>query len=196
MFLSFLSQFSKVHRRSTIPHNTDDIIIRRLLVLRVVAKDRATSATESELSKKIFGIDGETMTLRSQYALCSDGKLKFEPITTIPLIGEDGVYTVKLPKVVAKGVDDRKLTGAVIDQASRDLNIAQLAPNLADHVLVCLPPGVGEGIWYARGIANHWRVHANDVVCKYPSFIMHEIGKKSDVLHFFIFISSSEISSS
>jgi hypothetical protein len=154
------------------------------LVLRVVAKDRATSATESELSNKIFGIDGATMSLRSQFALCSDGKLKFEPISTIPLIGDDGVYTVTLPEAVAKGANDRRFAGAVIEQASRDLNVTQLAPNLADHILVCLPPGAGEGIWYARGIANHWRVHANDVVCKYPSFIMHEIGKEYDDLIF------------
>jgi hypothetical protein len=134
--------------------------------------------SESELFNKIFGKTSDNiMTFQSQYHLCSDGKLRFQPITTVPAIGDDGVYTVNLPTAISKGADDRKFSGIVINRASKDLNVQQLVPNLADHVLVCLPPGTGEGTWYARGIANHWRVHANDIICKYPTFIIHEVGK-------------------
>ena len=54
---------------------------RSVLVVRVIAADGETSASELRLSDSVFGngVDGivDAVTLRSQYAACSDGQLNF-----------------------------------------------------------------------------------------------------------------------
>jgi hypothetical protein len=75
---------------------------KRVLVIRAVAADRATTASESMLSDDIFGTNGDPVNLKSQYNQCSDGKLVFQPLTSNTLVGSDGVYTVSLPTTYVK----------------------------------------------------------------------------------------------
>jgi hypothetical protein len=151
--------------------------IKRVLVLRVAAQDGATTVTEAQLSDDIFGTNGDQMTFKSQYNMCSDGKLQFEPATANTQVGFDGVFTVNLPNLRVSDFHHRTLAGIVVDQASVDLDAPQLVPNIADHIVICLPPGTKSETWYAEAIVNSWRSHFNDDVCRYPSILMHEIGE-------------------
>jgi len=50
-----------------------------VLVVRVIATDGATTATEAELSDSVFGTDGDPVNLKSQYEACSHDKMKILP---------------------------------------------------------------------------------------------------------------------
>jgi hypothetical protein len=145
-----------------------------VLVLRAVASDSSTTASESELSDDIFGTSGDVVNLKSQYALCSDGKLQFQPLTTNNLVGEDGVYTVNLPLITVAGATRESIRNAMINQAATDLGAS--LNTLVDHVMACIPPGTATS-WIGSGTVNSWQTMYNDNWCRYQSIQLHEIGK-------------------
>jgi hypothetical protein len=147
-----------------------------VLVIRAIASDRSTTATESQLSDDIFGTQSDAVNLKTQYALCSDGKLQFQPLTTNNLVGTDGVYTVSLPNTTVNGASDSTIRDAMTNQAVADLG----APldTIANYVMLCLPPGTS-GNWIAYAYINNWRSVYNDNWCRYPSAQLHEVGKLS-----------------
>jgi hypothetical protein len=149
-----------------------------VLVIRAVAADSATTASEETLSDDVFGTLGDAVNLKSQYSQCSDGQLQFEPLTTNSLVGTDGVYTVNLPSTFVSGADDEVIYGAMVNQAIADLG----APleTIANYVMICLPPGTA-GDWIAYAFHNHWLSVYNDVWCQYPSAQMHELGKSRSI---------------
>ena len=124
-----------------------------MLVIRANASDSSTTATESQLSDDLFGTSGDTMNIKSQFALCSDGNLLFEPLTTNSLVGTDGVYTISLPNTTVNGISDGIIKDAMTNQAAKDLG----APlnTIADYVILCLPPGTSGG-WIAYAYINSW----------------------------------------
>lgn len=147
---------------------------RTVIVIRIVAIDSATSASEAQLSDDIFGTNGDGLNLRSGYNKCSYGQLQFEPLSTNDQIGADGVYTVNLPRTAVVGSSRGEVNDAALAQATADLG---KSPNLlADHVMLCIPPGT-DGNWIAYSIPNHWMSVYNDVWCQSPSSGMHELGK-------------------
>ena len=148
-----------------------------VLVIRAVAADSATTATEEALSDDIFGTLGDAYNLKSQYSQCSDGQLQFEPLTTNSLVGTDGVYTLNLPIEFVTGADDDVIRDAMVNQAIADLG----APleTIANYVMLCLPPGTGD--WVAYAYLNHWLSVYNDAWCQYPSAQMHELGKSRSI---------------
>jgi hypothetical protein len=146
---------------------------KRVLVIRAVASDRSTTASESTLSDDIFGTLGDVVNLKSQYSRCSDGKLQFTPVTTNSLVGTDGVYTVNLPTTIVSGATDSVIKDAMVNQATADLGTLT---NIADYVMLCLPPGTAGG-WIAYAYINYWLSVYNDVWCQYPSAQLHEVGK-------------------
>jgi len=145
------------------------------LVLRAIASDSSTSASESELSDDIFDTSGDVLNLKSQYASCSDGKLQFQPLTTNNLVGVDGVYTVNIPSITVTGATRETVRNAIINQAAIDLGVS--LNTIADHVLVCIPPGTTPKNWVGNANVNNWRSMYNDNSCRYPSILLHEIGK-------------------
>jgi hypothetical protein len=147
---------------------------KRVLVIRAIAADRSTTASESTLSDDIFGTFGDPVNLRSQYSQCSDGKLQFQPLTTNSLVGSDGVYTVTLPSTFVAGASDGTIRDAMVSKATADLGAS--LNTIADYVMLCLPPGTAGG-WIAYAYINHWLSVYNDVWCQYPSGQLHEIGK-------------------
>jgi hypothetical protein len=151
---------------------------KRVLVLRAVAFDSSTTASEAELSDDIFGTSGDAINLRNQYRACSDGQLIFEPLTTNSLVGNDGVYTVNIPSTAVVGADDEDIATEMIDKATADLG--SLA-SLADHVMVCVPPGTS-GKWLAYAYVNYWLSVYNDIWCQYASGPLHEIGTSHDLI--------------
>ena len=60
-----------------------------VLMVRVNAADVENSHTEEELSDAVFGTNGRSVSLKSQYSACSNGKLNF-----LPAIG-DGIVDGK-----------------------------------------------------------------------------------------------------
>jgi hypothetical protein len=155
--------------------NLQSAVVKKVLVLRVVAKDKQTTATEAELANKIFGASGDAINLKSLYNQCSSGQLQFEPQTSNNLIGTDGVYTVSLPNTIVTGADDGTIRDAAVEQASKDFGNVALT-SIADHVMVCLPPGTAGGGWLAYAYVNYWLSVYNDDWCKSPSVQMHELG--------------------
>jgi hypothetical protein len=144
-----------------------------VLILRVDAQDSRTSASEAELADDVFGSSGDQLNLKSQYSACSGGKLTFGPLKTNSIVGTDGVYTVKLPKLAVDGMNDGALLTEVINAASSSLG-ARL-DTIASHVMICLPPGT-QGAWIAYGYFNSYLTVYNDDWCRFPSAQMHEIG--------------------
>jgi hypothetical protein len=149
-----------------------------VLVIRAVAADSATTASEETLSDDVFGTLGDAVNLKSQYSQCSDGQLQFEPLTTNSLVGADGVYTVNLPNTFVTVADNGVIKDAMVNQAIADLG----APleTIANYVVLCLPPGTA-GDWIAYAYINHWLSVYNDVWCQYPSAQMHELGKSRSI---------------
>ena len=152
--------------------NLADDVIKKVLVLRVVASDAETTATETQLADDIFGSSGDVVNLQSQFKACSYDKLQFNALTSNTAVGTDGVYTVNLPNTVVAGADDATIRNAVETEAAAQLGSLR---EIADHVIICLPPGTGS--WLAYAYVNHWLSVYNDNWCRYPSGQMHEIGK-------------------
>jgi hypothetical protein len=146
---------------------------KKVLVIRAITADGATTASELTLSNDIFGKLGDDGNLQSQYSQCSDGKLQFQPLRTNSLVGSDGVYTVTLPTTFVSGKNDGTIRDAMVSKATFDLGVP--LNSIADHVMLCLPPGTA-GSWVAYSYVNHWLSVFNDVWCQYPSAQLHEIG--------------------
>jgi hypothetical protein len=156
--------------------NLQNAVVKKVLVLRVVgANGVQTTASEAELANKIFGASGDVLNLKSLYNQCSNGQLQFEPQQN-NAIGLDGVYTVSLPNTIVTGADEGSIRDAAVAQASADFGDIALSA-IADHVMVCLPPGTTQGgDWMAYSYMNHWLSVYNDDWCRSPSAQMHEIG--------------------
>jgi hypothetical protein len=148
-------------------------VVRSVLVIRIVAKDAATPATEAELADKIFGARRDVFNLKSAMNQCSDGQMKVKPLSTNKKIGSDGVYTVNLPNTNVVGSIAANIVTAAITQATSDLGVAP--SSLANHIMFCIPPGTGA--WVAYASVNHWQSVYNGDWCKSPSAAMHEIGE-------------------
>ena len=147
-------------------------VVKKVLVLRIQAADSSTTSSETQLTDDIFGTAGDPVNLKSQFNQCSYGQLQFEPVTTNSLIGSDGVYTVTLPSTNVIGAADGPIVSAAINKAAAELGTLT---NIADHVMVCIPPGTTGG-WIAYAYVNHWLSVYNNAWCGYPSGLMHEIG--------------------
>ena len=66
--------------------------IKKVLVLRVVASDEETTATEEKLADDIFGASGDAVNLQSQYKACSNDKLQFNAVESNTEVGGDSNY--------------------------------------------------------------------------------------------------------
>ncbi|KAI2496202.1 Gametolysin peptidase M11 [Fragilaria crotonensis] len=153
---------------------------RTVIVIRIVAIDSATTASEAQLSDDIFGTNGDGLNLKSGYNKCSYGQLQFEPMSTNARIGTDGVYTVYLRNTYVVGSSGDMVYDAALAQATADLG---KSPNLlADHVMFCIPPRTTGG-WIAYAAPNHWMSVYNDKWCQYPSSSMHELGHNLNLHH-------------
>jgi hypothetical protein len=147
--------------------------VRTVIVMRIVAKDSATTQTEAQLADKIFGASGDVVNLSSRYDECSDGQMLMQPLRSNSKIGTDGVYTINLPNYNVIGVDAQTVIGVALSAAQTKLGVHPKF--LANHVIMCMPPLTG-GSWLAFASINYWQSAYNDGWCNYPSALMHEIG--------------------
>ncbi|KAL9188583.1 hypothetical protein ACHAXT_006961 [Thalassiosira profunda] len=151
---------------------------RSVLVVRVIGADAATTASESELSDSVFGTDGDPVNLRSQYRDCSHGQQIFDPTTYNGIT--DGAVTVTIANTIS-GTSDSTIRQAALDQLKVDFGVSS-ASALADHVLICIPPGTASS-WIGYGYVNSWLTVYNDNWCTYPSIQMHEVGHNLNLAH-------------
>ena len=145
--------------------------IRSILVLRVSVIDSEPGFTAGEFRDRIFG--SKNVTVHSQYKKCSAGKLKFVPAH----VGEHGVLEVNIQnRSISDFSSITALSNAAQDTAAEILGLPPDEPvcSLADHVMICLPPGTGA--WIGAAVMNHWRSVYNDKFCGILSSSVHELG--------------------
>ena len=142
-----------------------------VLVVRVIASDGSTSASDTALSNSVFGNGVDPVNLSSQYAACSHNKLEF--VKAAEKTGAtnsitNGVVTVTVSTAVAEG--DGAMRNAITTKLNSDFSVS--SPNqLANHVMYCLPSGTMSGIAYAY--INSWNSVYSDNWCTYVSAQMH-----------------------
>lgn len=152
---------------------------RSILVLRVSVRDSEPAFTGGQFHDRIFGYD--SLSVQSQYSKCSAGKLNFEPAR----IG-NGILEVRLPDRVIKDFSSpTALSNAAQLAAAELLNLSgdQHISSLADHVMICLPPGIEDDKWVAAAAMNHWRSVYNNRFCGIISVTMHELGHNLGLNH-------------
>ena len=181
-----------------IPLSSSNIETRSILILRVSLQDSKPTITSQQIYDSIFGYD-DGITVQSQYNQCSSGKLQFEPAPFGNIIGlPDGILDVNLSNnftsdYKSHNVPIISLANAAQDEASKILGLETIPTNdnnsnnnhehlssIADHVMICLPPGIDRGgdddNWIASASVDHWRSIYNDHYCGVLSTTMHEIG--------------------
>ena len=152
--------------------NLQKVGTKKVLVIRVDAQDSSTTATEAQLGDDIFGQAGDLVNLKSQYLKCSHDQLNFTALESKTEVGTDGIYTLTLPEDV-RGQKDNPIVWRIVNQAQSELGDLR---SIADHVIVCMPAGTAGG-WIGYAYVNSWLSVYNNNWCRYPSGLMHELGK-------------------
>ena len=154
----------------------DSVGDKSVLVVRVVLADGAPTSSVAQLSDSVFGTDGDTINLKSQYAACSQDQLNFNPTTGTGIV--DGVIEVTLPNTVSEG--DAAVRNAVTTALNAQFGVTSPTA-IADHVMYCLPTGTMPYLAYAY--INHWLSVYSDQWCDRPSAQMHEVGHNLGLAH-------------
>ena len=124
---------------------------RSVLAVRVQDKNGLTNTfSEQELSNSLFGNGVDSVTLTSQYEACSHGQFTLTPTvdqsgTSISIA--NGVTTVALSQYAANQ-GDVALRNEITQTLQQEFGVSNVN-QLADHVILCLPPGAMSGIAYA-----------------------------------------------
>lgn len=148
-----------------------------ILVVRVVTSDnKAPSASRLSLSNSVFsnnadGKGADAVSIKTQYAACSHGKLNI--VEAIDRNGNganirNGSVEVKVN--LSSSSSDGNIRNAVTSQLKTLFGVNAL--NLADHVMYCLPPlSSNWGIAYAY--IDSWNSVYSNEWCRYLSTQMH-----------------------
>lgn len=149
--------------------------VKTILVVRVQATNSVTSLSEEKLSSDVFGGNGDVNNLRSQYMACSYGKLEFRKAmdrqgktTSI----RNGVVTVS-PGAPAQ-IGDMRMMNRINGYLQEEFGLRP--PQIADHIMYCMPPGTMDEYAVAYGWMNSYQTVFNDAVCAEVSTQMHEVG--------------------
>ena len=152
-----------------------------LLVVRVIASDASTTASQEELADSVFGNAGDAVNLKSQYSDCSHGRLNFVEAENREGANTNisgGAVTVTLDTLIAE--QDAVMRNAITAKLNAEFGVTS-PTQLADHVMYCLPPGTMSGIAYA--FINSWMSVYSDNWCTYLSAQVHEIGHNLGLAH-------------
>jgi len=149
---------------------------RTVLVVRVIAADKNTTASETQLSDSVFGTSGDSLNLKSWYNQCSYNQLNF-----IPAEGNGINHGVTTVTVDASSTDGDSVMNNEINTALKTKFGVNNPREIANHVMYCLPAGTMSGIAY--GNINHWRTVYLDDWCNYVSAQVHEVGHNLVLSH-------------
>lgn len=163
---------------------------RTILAVVVHANDASTTISKEKLSDDVFGTgltETDLVNVKSQYDACSYGKLKMEPAADRdPAIAGDtigiehGVTEVNITVNVA-GQRSRTMQNHIVHALNTKFGVTSPS-QLANHVMICMPPGT-RGRWMAVGVVNGWKTVYNDQYCSSISNQMHEIGHNLGLCH-------------
>jgi len=155
--------------------------VKTVLVVRVVALDTKTTATQAKLADEWFGTGTDKVNLRSQYRQCSYGKLTFNPAPNRPKMGiKNGVVTVKIDlKLRKKKVSDTIVENYIIRALKEKLG--KKYRDDYDHIAFCFP--AAKRYWEAYGLVGGKITYYNDDRCLAVSSQMHEIGHNLMLRH-------------
>jgi hypothetical protein len=137
-----------------------------VLVVLVRSSDSVNSLTHEFVSKQIFSRD--IVSFASQYDKCSGGKLQY-----VPAGGEritNGVTDLFIKQAVLGGTMSITIENMLLES----LVAAFGTPDVADHVLFCMPAGMRDswiGYTYGEGTLSYF----NDEWCGYYSLPFHEV---------------------
>ena len=137
-------------------------------VVRISTLDATPTVSTQDL-QALF--DTDAINFGTQYDKCSNGKLKFVRSSA----GDQGVINIQVQQPVAdfgtKG--GGRLVTAAQKALKAQLNIPKVS-GIADRVIMCLPPGMGN--WVASAGMFHWRAQFNNEWCLSLTATMHELG--------------------
>jgi len=141
-----------------------------VLVVRVIASDGSTSASDTALSNSVFGNDVDPVSLSSQFAACSHNNLEFVKAADKDGANSitNGVVTVTVNTALADG--HAAMRNAITKKLNSDFQVSN-PDQLADYVMYCLPSGTMRGVAYAY--VNSWNSVYSDNWCTYVSAQMH-----------------------
>lgn len=144
--------------------------IKRIAIVRIIANDSQTSASETTLFNNAFGSDKYNRTIATQMSLCSFKKLTLVP--AIPPSGKPGIYNLRIYENV-KGVDHMKVKSMIFSNLKGNFD-------WVDHFFFCVPPGTtGAFLAFASGKHSFY----NDGWCLSLSGKMHEFGHNLGLEH-------------
>jgi hypothetical protein len=147
---------------------------RTILVVRVIASDSFTTASEAVLAGDVFDDDFNVVT---QYTACSFDKLNFKKADDRANIS-NGVTTVEITE---SGTIDKPDLEAAITTALKSKFDVSSPSLLADHVMYILPPGGSSFTAYAY--VNGWNSVYHDDSSSWASVHLHEIGHNLGLAH-------------
>ena len=158
---------------------------RTVLAIRVVGPDSETTSSADEIADTLFGSNGKSFTMKSQFAACS-----YDQFTPIDYKGETTTGFN-----VANGVAEVTITNNVLGtylSVIEDEVLREAETKLGDlesqfnFVFLFIPPGTilaGTSEWKAYAFLNHWLSVYNDAWTKTPSIHIHEIGHNIGLGH-------------
>jgi hypothetical protein len=130
-------------------------------IIRITTPSESPPVSVSTLSSTMFGGSG----FSKQYSDCSFGKLQ---------LTNNGVFEVRISKTTSQlGGDWSQVVAEAQNQIKIDRGLTSVQ-QLADKILMCLPPGTGD--WAASAGVNSWRAQFNSQWCTSLSATMHEVG--------------------
>ena len=142
-----------------------------IAVIRISTLDASPTTDAATLAYRLFS--PEEINLKTQYAACSFGKLQWA-------LAPAGVVDVIVNQTASEFSSGSSLVAAAQTVMSNNMNIQ--VSELADKVMMCLPPGIGPG-WIASSGVGHWRAQFNDEWCLSLTAGMHELGHTIGLLH-------------
>lgn len=142
-----------------------------LAMVSISTLDSSSSYSAQDMADALM--DPNKINLRTQFEACSFGKLQWE-------VAPGGLIDIKLPDTVTNLKTDNAVIVATQRFLKKTKNLKSVS-DLADKVIMCLPPGTGA--WAGRAGVDHWRVQMNDHWCLSLSGTMHEIGHTMGLSH-------------
>jgi hypothetical protein len=134
-----------------------------MAIVRISTVDATPKDDAATLHDGLFSLD--KVNLRTQYRACSFDELDWVPASS-------GVLEVLVDQPVSNFKTGAELVSAALDTMTVTHGIANAA-ELADKVVMCLPPGTGG--WVASSGVNHWRAQFNNDWCLSLTATMHEV---------------------
>jgi hypothetical protein len=172
--IEIISMVSRNSRRSGKSLGSKSVI-----VVRVIANDKASFYTSKQLANKVFGLYGDPVNLASQYAACSHKRLTFHPANHSA--ATDGVIEVSINVSVVNQLRS-VITGEITEAVNKIIG----SKDNFDHVMYAIPRGTLDedgSSWVAIGSYNDPLSVFNDERISSVSIQVHEVGHNMNLKH-------------